>query len=1104
MLFTPFPMLISLIRSGNVDSLATILSFEKNYHAIDDDGRGLLYHAIHHQQAEIAAMLLDAGVNPASGAERPDQPVMEHVVASLSLRLLQLFLARGETLPRYIDGLPVLHYVLQFKEVEADYLQTLLELGSDINEIDERNTGLTPLAFYIGNKEVMPKPNMVRTLIELGADVNYGNKQTDTPLCQMLTNPLLADSHSMDEPLRVAIPFILQELLDTGALQVREPESPAEGFDSLPTIALRNKRFSTFLTLLELEVAIPKFELEDLIPYFNFNNFPTEEMRMNLLALNEQYQVGLPLGILLHRKRDYLNVISSQPDGAPILDMYFTELVVATNVEFDLKKRCLTALLNKGVDIDVTTKWYGRQLSSLQILICGYDELPEADLLLSWLLEHGAAIESYGHSAFLFAIWYQRMALASMLADRGADLFYQEQDKSTLFTKLFTSNFHGNKYSAEELAETLPKLSRLYQSHGAELPLDTPFYYNMSRNDSMTDCRTFAHLLVNISGNYVFMMLARALLQVGWDINKRVKPDSVGNLITYWCINANKDDDISPLLEQIPVLDVDSDEAGQLLREAISNQVALPTLRCLLAHCKDINRSIKRYPNNEKIISEELPLLLLVLDWHDGDSAMELTSLLLDMGADPNLTLQRELVPGAGDADMFRRELSALEMTTLGDNLDVVELLLDNGADPHQPVSGNGEHYVHFLMNSRTRLGQERVLEYLQLLQRKGMLDVTERNEATQATPLVFASIDSRLLWMRYLLDLGADPSASGGWPPQSCLHKAISYESTEPQRRLTAVKMLLDAGADINAVDENGDSPLHLAAALGENSVVAELLGRGAKVDTYNERGNTPLICALMNNRALEIDIESELPEAEQQAQQAAEKMQTLNLLVTAGANVNLASQHEGFTPLMLALYRPQLALVPHLIKLGASLATQGNGPSLIWFAMRYTSQAAQQLLLEYLNLEDVANTVEADGDNLLHAVAQHADFELASSWFSLLQQQFNVPYQANNWGLTPLHLAAYQGNVDIVKAALNQGHDINARDERGNTSLHFATFFRGDEQHYDACVKPVIMALVLGGADPLLLNEQGQSPLEVAKERQMEDCIGMMQLAAARGPAN
>ncbi|WP_417763582.1 ankyrin repeat domain-containing protein [Shewanella sp.] len=1104
MLFTPFSTLISLIRGGNVSSLSTMLSFEKNYHATDEDGRGLLYYAIHHTQAEIAAMLLEAGVDPTSGAERPGQPVMEHVVASLSRRLLRLFLAHGETLPKYIDGLPVLHYVLQFKNVRRDYLQALLAFGVDINAIDERNTGLTPLAFYIGNDDVMPQPRMVRTLIELGADVNLGNKQTDTPLCQMLSNPLLADSHSMDEPRRVAIPFILQALLDTGELQVREPESPAEGFDSVPTIALKNKRFSTFLTLLDLEVNIPKFELPDLLPFFTFANFPSEAMRNQLLSLNQQQQLGLPIGILFYPQAEYLTVIDQQPDEAELLNSYFTELVPSSNINLPYKLRCLERLLAKGVDINVTCRWYERELTSLQVLICGYEQIEHADALISWLLEHGAALESHGHSAFLFAIWYQRIALASMLADRGADLFYQEQDKSTLFTKLFTRNFDGNKYSAEALTDTLPKLNRLYQSHGVELPLDTPFYYNMSRNDSLTDCRTLAHLLVNINGDYVFMMLARALLQVGWDINKRVKPDSVGNLITYWCLNANEGDDISPLLEQLPQLDVESDEAGPLLRHAISNKVALPTMRCLLARCTDVNRPYKRYPTDEKIISETLPLLQMVLDWHNGDSAMALTSLLLEMGADPNITLQRELVPGAGDADLFRWELSALETATRGDNLDVVELLLDNGADPHQPISGNGEHYVHFLMNSRSGLSQERVLEYLQLLQRKGMLDVTERNEATQATPLVFASINSRLLWMRYLLDLGADPSASGGWPPQSCLHKVTGYETTEPQRRLTAVKMLLDAGADINAVDEDGDTPLHIAAALGENLVVAELLGRGANVDNYNEQGNTPLIRALMNNRAVEIEIDSELPEAEQRALQAAEKMKTLNLLLTGGANINLASQKEGFTPLMLALYRPQLALVPHLIKLGASLATQGEGPSLIWFALRYTGHEAQQLLLQYLNLEEVANTVETDGDNLLHAVAQHADFELASSWFTLLQQQFKVPYQPNSWGITPLHLAAYQGNVAIVKAALSQGHDINASDERGNTPLHFATFFRGDEQHYEDCVKPLIMTLVLGGADPLALNEQGQSPLDVAKEREMADCVGMMQLAAARGPVN
>jgi len=50
---------------------------------------------------------------------------------------------------------------------------------------------------------------------------------------------------------------------------------------------------------------------------------------------------------------------------------------------------------------------------------------------------------------------------------------------------------------------------------------------------------------------------------------------------------------------------------------------------------------------------------------------------------------------------------------------------------------------------------------------------------------------------------------------------------------------------ADVNAVDMNDDSPLHLAAAKGDRSVVGALLDRGANMGIRNKRGNTPYMLA-------------------------------------------------------------------------------------------------------------------------------------------------------------------------------------------------------------------------------------------------------------------
>jgi len=122
------------------------------------------------------------------------------------------------------------------------------------------------------------------------------------------------------------------------------------------------------------------------------------------------------------------------------------------------------------------------------------------------------------------------------------------------------------------------------------------------------------------------------------------------------------------------------------------------------------------------------------------------------------------------------------------------------------------------------------------------------------ATAFLLAADRSDVPLMKLLLQLGADPlmpNTNGTTP----LMVAAGLETTEPLEEageepeaLEAVKMLLDLGADINAVDNNGDTAMHGAAYAQYPLVVKLLAERGADPQVWknaNKAGVTPLFAA-------------------------------------------------------------------------------------------------------------------------------------------------------------------------------------------------------------------------------------------------------------------
>ena len=250
----------------------------------------------------------------------------------------------------------------------------------------------------------------------------------------------------------------------------------------------------------------------------------------------------------------------------------------------------------------------------------------------------------------------------------------------------------------------------------------------------------------------------------------------------------------------------------------------------------------------------------------------------------------------------------------------------------------------------------------------------------------------------------------------------AALYDAVDKEDSLR-LKQLLDAGADINDVDEDGLTVLMYAVVDKKKKIIPQLLQAGADVNASVEDGFTILMNECKEGRA-----------------------DTVKQLLKTNVDVNVADK-DGLTALMYASDQGNAAIVKQLLKAGANVnVADKNGWTPLMYANSKSKGAVKQLLKAGANV----NAGDKDGD-------------------------------------TVLIQAGYQGNTDIVKLLLKAGANVNIADKDGITALMAAVkgAYNGRQlwlKGTDDSSLEVARLLLKAGADVNVPNKEGKTSLELA----------------------
>lgn len=427
-------------------------------------------------------------------------------------------------------------------------------------------------------------------------------------------------------------------------------------------------------------------------------------------------------------------------------------------------------------------------------------------------------------------------------------------------------------------------------------------------------------------------------------------------------------------------------------------------------------------------------------------------------------------------ADIEARDTSGmapLASAVLCNALEMVSFLLDRGADI-EGRTADGYTALHLAAESNLQQMSQLLIERSANMESRTTLRARDRHFGDEGlTPLLVAarhrSVDTAYILVNHgakieatakgytglhFASMGRSKSLIRFFAQEGVLINARTLDSGDTALILASdggnsqiVALLIKLGADVNASNNIGWTPLHFAAYGGFEQIAEILINSGANPAAASLDGQRPRDVAYgQNHHHVKTLIDGSVPvsldaQNESKARQISSFFRTArdghlakNLqILDEGIDIN-SLDRDGRSSLSLAAENGWIDIVQTLTSRKADMNLQDNyGGTPIWWASKW----GHTIVVEHL-LEQGAHcdTPDADGQSPLSISSQYGHLATAR----MLLEHGADPNSITHYGKTPLFFAVDNGQLAAVELLLDSGADVNYRNAQVESALQLA----------------------------------------------------------------